>query len=162
YALVLISALLHATWNALVKRSVDPSATVHAVVAAAGMVAAALAALQLALGAEAISPRAATLAAIAGALEAGYFQTLGRALAASLGGAAYRRSLATAVRAAPGTTLGAGAICAAAFLLFMVALARGGAGYVFTLRNTSVLWATVLAFAIGDRPGRRQLGGAAL
>jgi drug/metabolite transporter (DMT)-like permease len=263
YALVLVSAFLHAAWNALVKRSPDPSAAVHAVVAAAGVFAAGVAILEWALGDVALTARAAVLGAIAGALEAGYFQALGRALAAGplgpvytisrgtaailvwpismialgeqltllsgagsalvlaglaassmergtprvavlwamgtaafiagyhfaykgalvtnsspslifvismavaaglgaiLGGASYRRGFASAVRAAPLGTLGAGAICAAAFLLFMYALHHGGAGYVFTLRNTSVLWATALAFTIGDRPGHRQIVGAA-
>ena len=264
YVLVLLSAFLHAAWNALVKRSPDPTAAIHAVVAAAGVLAAGIAAVELALGHGDLTARGALLGATAGALEAGYFQLLGRALAAGplgpvytisrgtaallvwpisivvlgehltvlagagsalvlaglaassssggtsraaaawaigtagfiagyhfaykaalatgsspalvftvsmavaaglglvLGGEGYRRGFAASVRAAPWTTLGAGAICAAAFLLFMVALARGGAGYVFTLRNTSVLWATVLAFALGDRPGPQQLGGAAL
>ena len=264
YALVLISAFLHAAWNALVKRSPDPSAAVHAVVAAAGVLAAGVAAVELATGGVGVSGRAALLGALAGALEAGYFQALGRALAAGplgpvytisrgtaailvwpisiialgerltalsaagsalvlaglgatslsrgaaraavlwavgtagfiagyhfaykaaladgsspaliftvsmgvaallgagLGGASYRRGFAASVRAAPWTTLGAGAVCAAAFLLFMYALRDGGAGYVFTLRNTSVLWATALAFTLGDRPGHRQISGALL
>jgi drug/metabolite transporter (DMT)-like permease len=55
-----------------------------------------------------------------------------------------------------------GVVCAASFLLFLVALGRGGAGYVLTLRNTSVLFATGFAWLIGDRPGRRQIVGAAL
>lgn len=263
YALVLVSAFLHAAWNALVKRSPDPSASVHAVVAAAGVLAGFVVVVEIALGGVTITGRAAVLGAVAGALEAGYFQALGRALAAGplgpvytisrgtaailvwpisiialgerltllsgagsalvlfgltasslergasrvailwavgtaafiagyhfaykgalvtdsspaiiftismavaaalgalLGGASYRRGFAGAVRAAPLGTLGAGAICAAAFLLFMYALHHGGAGYVFTLRNTSVLWATALAFTIGDRPGHRQIVGAA-
>jgi drug/metabolite transporter (DMT)-like permease len=33
---------------------------------------------------------------------------------------------------------------------------------VFTLRNTSVLWATALAFVLGERPTRRTLTGVAL
>jgi drug/metabolite transporter (DMT)-like permease len=33
---------------------------------------------------------------------------------------------------------------------------------VLTLRNTSVVFATALAAGIGDRPGWRQIGGAAL
>lgn len=263
YALVLVSAFLHAAWNALVKRSPDPSAAVHAVVAAAGVLAAGVAMVELAIGGASLTARAAVLGAIAGALEAGYFQALGRALAAGplgpvytisrgtaailvwpisivalgerltlfsgagsalvlfglaassmergtsrgavlwamstagfiagyhfaykgalltgsspsliflvsmvvalgvsalTGGASYRRAFAGVVRAAPLATLGGGAICAAAFLLFMYALHHGGAGYVFTLRNTSVLWATALAFTIGDRPGHRQIVGAA-
>jgi uncharacterized membrane protein len=55
-----------------------------------------------------------------------------------------------------------GVVCAASFLLFLVALGQGGAGYVLTLRNTSVLFATGLGWVIGDRPGRRQIIGAVL
>jgi drug/metabolite transporter (DMT)-like permease len=55
-----------------------------------------------------------------------------------------------------------GAICSSSFLLLMEALARGGSGYVLTLRNTSVLFATVLAFAIRERPTRAQVSGAVL
>jgi uncharacterized membrane protein len=44
----------------------------------------------------------------------------------------------------------------------MEALVSGGAGFVITLRNTSVLFATGLAFAIGERPRRTQVIGAVL
>jgi len=44
----------------------------------------------------------------------------------------------------------------------MYALARGGAAYVFTLRNTSVLFATALAWLIGERPTHRALVGVGL
>ncbi len=81
-------------------------------------------------------------------------------LGATFGGAGYRTRFAGLVRTRPGLTLGAGVVCAAAFLMFMYGLARGGAGYVFTLRNTSVLFAVALAWAIGDRPSRAQVGGA--
>ena len=264
YALVLVSAFLHAAWNALVKRSPDPGAAVHAVVAAAGLLTGGVALVEITLGGGTLTLRAAVLGAVAGALEAGYFQALGRALTAGplgpvytisrgtaavlvwpisiialgeqltwlsgagsalvlfglaassldrgatrtavlwavgtavfiagyhfaykealatgsspapiffvsmmvatalgagLGGRRYREGFAAVVRASPWTTLGAGVITAAAFLLFMYALHRGGAGYVFTLRNTSVLWATAFAFTIGDRPSARQLAGAVL
>lgn len=52
-----------------------------------------------------------------------------------------------------------GAICSAAFLLFLVGLARGGAGMVLTLRNTSVIFATLFARMIGEAPGLRQVAG---
>jgi uncharacterized membrane protein len=55
-----------------------------------------------------------------------------------------------------------GAICGGSFLILMEALARGGSGFVLTLRNTSVLFATALAFTIGERPSRPQVLGAAL
>ncbi|MFT3696924.1 MAG: DMT family transporter [Kofleriaceae bacterium] len=53
-----------------------------------------------------------------------------------------------------------GAVCAASFLLLLDALASGGTGVVLTTRNTSVLFAVILAAAIGDRPTRRQVVGA--
>lgn len=82
-------------------------------------------------------------------------------LGATLGGAGYRARFAALVRTRPGLSVGAGLVCAAAFLLFMYGLARGGAAYVFTLRNTSVLFAIGLARLIGDRPTRGQVLGAA-
>jgi drug/metabolite transporter (DMT)-like permease len=54
-----------------------------------------------------------------------------------------------------------GVICGGSFLILMEALAGGGAGYVLTLRNTSVLFATGLAFLIGERPRRVEILGAA-
>ena len=49
---------------------------------------------------------------------------------------------------------------AAALGLWVSALAANATGYVLTLRNTSVLFATALAFAIGERPHRLQILGA--
>lgn len=54
-----------------------------------------------------------------------------------------------------------GVICGGSFLILMEALAAGGAGYVLTLRNTSVLFAVMLAFLIGERPRRPEIAGAA-
>lgn len=264
YALVLASAFLHAAWNALVKRTHDPAAAVHAVVATAGAVTGLVAVVEWTLGGGGASGRALILAAIAGLLEAGYFRALGRALAlgplgpvytisrgttallvwpismlalgeqltalgaagsalivggllfagttaaipraavayalqcaafiagyhftykyalatgsspalvfavsmvvatglgAGFGGVRYRADFAGLVRAQPWLTIGAGMVCATAFLLFMYGLARAGAAYVFTLRNTSVLWATAFAFVLGERPSRRTLTGVVL
>lgn len=55
-----------------------------------------------------------------------------------------------------------GAVCGGSFLILMEALASGGAGFVLTLRNTSVLFATGLAAAIGERPRHAQIAGALL
>jgi uncharacterized membrane protein len=55
-----------------------------------------------------------------------------------------------------------GALCGGSFLILMEALAAGGAGYVLTLRNTSVLFAVALAFFIGERPLRLEIAGATL
>jgi len=45
-----------------------------------------------------------------------------------------------------------GFLSAGSFLILIEALARGGVGFVLTLRNTSVLFALLLAWAIGERP----------
>jgi drug/metabolite transporter (DMT)-like permease len=55
-----------------------------------------------------------------------------------------------------------GIVCGGSFLILMEALARGGSGFVLTLRNTSVLFAAGLAYTIGERPARAELLGAAL
>lgn len=55
-----------------------------------------------------------------------------------------------------------GIVCGGSFLILMEALALGGSGYVLTLRNTSVLFAAGMAWAIGERPAAIELCGAAL
>lgn len=55
----------------------------------------------------------------------------------------------------------AGVLCTASFLVFLSALARGGAGAAITLRNSSIVFALVLAWLMGERPGRQQLTGTA-
>jgi drug/metabolite transporter (DMT)-like permease len=77
---------------------------------------------------------------------------------ARLGRSAADRSLA-ALRASPLALAAAGVLCSASFLVFLAALARGGVGAAATLRNTSVLFALLLAWAIGERPGRPQVLG---
>lgn len=56
----------------------------------------------------------------------------------------------------------AGLLCAGSFLLFLSGLASAGAGVALTLRNTSVVFAQVLALALGERPTRAQAAGAVL
>jgi drug/metabolite transporter (DMT)-like permease len=73
-----------------------------------------------------------------------------------------RRVAAAIVRARPGRVLLMGAVCGGSFLILMEALAAGGAGYVLTLRNTSVLFAIGLAALIGERPRRAEISGAVL
>lgn len=53
-----------------------------------------------------------------------------------------------------------GVVCGGSFLILMEALARGGSGYVLTLRNTSVLFAAILAWTIGEKPRRVEIIGA--
>jgi drug/metabolite transporter (DMT)-like permease len=85
-ALVLVSALAHAAWNAILKRSPDPENAVGgmAVVCAASSVATALA-----LGAPLPPAKALALNVASGLLEAGYFVTLARALARAPLGSVY-------------------------------------------------------------------------
>jgi drug/metabolite transporter (DMT)-like permease len=56
----------------------------------------------------------------------------------------------------------AGALATASFLLFLAGLSRSGAGVALTLRNTSIVFAQLLALALGEPLPRRQLAGAAL
>jgi drug/metabolite transporter (DMT)-like permease len=55
-----------------------------------------------------------------------------------------------------------GMLCGGSFLILMEALARGGSGYVLTLRNTSVLFATLLAWTIGEKPRHVEIVGSIL
>jgi len=55
-----------------------------------------------------------------------------------------------------------GLVCGGSFLILMEALARGGSGYVLTLRNTSVLFAAGMSWWIGEPPSRVELAGATL
>ena len=77
-------------------------------------------------------------------------------------GGAGRRALATVARVRWWRIGLMGVVCGGSFLILMEALARGGSGYVLTLRNTSVLFAAALAWTIGDRPRRSEMIGAAL
>lgn len=61
-----------------------------------------------------------------------------------------------------GLTLAAGALCTLSFVLYLMALSRGGAGVMATLRNTSVVFAVVFSRILGDRPPARQWLGALL
>lgn len=73
-----------------------------------------------------------------------------------------RARLGSRLRALPWAIFGAGVICTAAFVVFLHALALSGAGAVLTLRNTSVVFAQLFAFMIGERLPRRQVLGALL
>ena len=55
-----------------------------------------------------------------------------------------------------------GIVASGSFLVLLEALARGGAGHVLTLRNTSVLFAVAMAWRIGERPARTEVAGAVL
>jgi drug/metabolite transporter (DMT)-like permease len=66
------------------------------------------------------------------------------------------------LRQRPGRVILMGIICGGSFLILMEALEDGGAGYVLTLRNTSVLFATLFAAIIGERPRRPEILGSLL
>ena len=73
-----------------------------------------------------------------------------------------RRALAGLVRGRGLRIAAMGIVCGGSFLILMEALARGGSGYVLTLRNTSVLFAAGLAWFVGERPARAEFVGAAM
>lgn len=262
--LVLISAFLHASWNALLRIEPDKDRSLVAAVGVAALLAAVIAAVRWSLGELPFAtPAAAGWAAMAGILEWTYFVSLARALergplgpvyTVSRGGAivvvyplsiavfgeqltitaaagslvvaaglalcgartgdtrsargsalawavvcalaiagyhlAYKASLGAGgnpsavfasalaiatmlnavrvrgvlavARARLPRVLAMGALCGGSFLILLEALSRGGAGFVLTLRNTSVLFATGLAASIGERPRHAQVAGAAL
>jgi len=56
----------------------------------------------------------------------------------------------------------AGTLCTASFLLYLKALTLGGAGAIATLRNTSVVFAMLFSWVLGERPSPRQWAGACL
>jgi drug/metabolite transporter (DMT)-like permease len=127
-------------------------------------------------------PRSVRLACLCGAFIAAYHLCYKRAMAAEssaaavfavalavalpinlarLGGAA-RRQLPGVLARRPGPLLLAGALCAASFLIFLVALRDVGAGLVLTLRNSSILFAVLLGWLLGEPTSRRDLAGALL
>jgi uncharacterized membrane protein len=55
-----------------------------------------------------------------------------------------------------------GVVASGSFLVLLEALARSDAAYVLTLRNTSVLFAVVMGWRIGERPRRAEVIGAVL
>ncbi len=75
---------------------------------------------------------------------------------------ARRRAALAAVRAEPVRIVLGGLLASAGFLVFLVAMKDAGAGIVLTLRNTSILFAQVLAWMLGERPRRTGVIGAAL
>jgi drug/metabolite transporter (DMT)-like permease len=70
--------------------------------------------------------------------------------------------LGRALRARPVVLLFLGSVTTTSFLIFLLALGRGGAGFVLTLRNTSIVFAALIGWSLGERPTRPQLLGATL
>src|SRR5262249_46830858 len=75
---------------------------------------------------------------------------------------ARRREALSVIRGQAGRILGGGLLMGVGFLVFLSAMRDAGAGVVLTLRNTSILFAQVLAFALGERPRWLGVAGAAL
>ncbi|MBX3191053.1 MAG: EamA family transporter [Labilithrix sp.] len=73
-----------------------------------------------------------------------------------------RAQMIAAVVAQPKRTVAAGLLGTLGFLVFLSAMKDAGAGSVLTLRNTSILFAQVLSFALGERPKRLGVAGAVL
>jgi len=73
-----------------------------------------------------------------------------------------RKQALAAVTAAPLVTVVAGVLGSGGFILFLMAMRDAGAGVVMTLRSTSILFAQVLAFALGDKLKRLGVIGAVL
>jgi drug/metabolite transporter (DMT)-like permease len=67
-----------------------------------------------------------------------------------------------ALRRDPVRIIMGGILANLSFLLFLFAMAQGGAGVLLTLRNTSILFAQVFAFFLGERPRRLGIVGAVL
>ena len=185
-ALVLLSALLHASWNALLKREQDIETATVAVLAVAA--ASSLATALFTSGAAFPDPHGLGWALSAGVFEGGYFIALAMALLHAPLGFAYAVARGGAIALVwPISVLFLGEAltpCAIAGVLLLWAgllsvglggdarafavalplnlLALAGAGVVLTLRNISVVFAQVFAFALGERLPRRQVIGALL
>lgn len=67
-----------------------------------------------------------------------------------------------ALRADAPRIVAAGVLSTLAFLLFLFAMARSGAGFAVTLRNTSILFAQGIGLFLGERPKRLAVAGAVL
>jgi len=65
-----------------------------------------------------------------------------------------------ALRRQPFPIIVGGVLANLSFLLFLFAMAQGGAGVLLTLRNTSILFAQVFAMFLGERPKRLGIAGA--
>jgi drug/metabolite transporter (DMT)-like permease len=73
-----------------------------------------------------------------------------------------RKKVIEATRSQPGHVIGGGVLAALSFLVFLYAMQREGAGVILTLRNTSILFAQLFAFVMGERLKRLGVIGAVL
>jgi drug/metabolite transporter (DMT)-like permease len=73
-----------------------------------------------------------------------------------------RTEVLAAVRAEPLKITAGGLLATGGFVLFLIAMEHAGAGAMLTLRNTSILFAQLLAALLGERPPRLGVIGAVL
>ena len=149
-ALVVLGLVLSGLRGTGESRSMEPSATLLAI-----MCAFAIAAYHLAYK-TALDAGGASSAVFAASL------TLATVINVVRTGPLGRSSIATLVRTSWPRLVLMGCLCGGSFLMLIEALATGGAGYALTLRNTSVLFALGLAWAIGERPRWAPVIGAVL
>jgi drug/metabolite transporter (DMT)-like permease len=71
-----------------------------------------------------------------------------------------RKNIVVVLSRSPLAMIVAGVVCCLSFWIFLFCLARGGAGAMVTLRNSSVLFAQGFSWWLGERPGAVQIGGA--
>jgi len=152
-AVVLVSALLHAAWNALLRRHPDPRAAGVAVVAIAAMVAVVVAAVAGITTGAAPFPggRGLAASALAGLFEAAYFASLARGLSAGALGPVYTISRGGAVLLVWPISIAvfdehAGWLGALGSALLLAGLAA--AGMERRVARTAVLWALSTAACI--------------
>jgi drug/metabolite transporter (DMT)-like permease len=102
------------------------------------------------------------LALAAGATPAGVF-TISMCVAIPanwlLAGTSGRVEALAAWRERPWWIVAGGLVSAASFLVFLAALRDAGAGLAFSLRNTSVVFAAALGWALGEPRRRREVVG---
>ena len=75
---------------------------------------------------------------------------------------ARRKAAFETARSQPGRIVVGGLLASFGFVVLLAAMKDAGAGVVLTLRNTSILFAQVLAVALGERPRRLGVLGAVL
>ncbi|MBX3199880.1 MAG: EamA family transporter [Labilithrix sp.] len=75
---------------------------------------------------------------------------------------ARRKAAFDAARSQPARIVAGGLLASFGFVVLLAAMKDAGAGVVLTLRNTSILFAQVLAVTLGERPRRLGLLGAVL
>jgi uncharacterized membrane protein len=160
-ALVLLSAFLHALWNALLRLEDDKDRALMAAVVVATLFAAVVAGVRWELGAVPFASLAGVgFTALAGVMEASYFATLAKAMGLGRLGVVYTISRGGAVLAvwplsialfgevATATALAGSAVVVGGLALSGLGGSRGGAGGESAGRRRAVGWAVACAMSI--------------